>query len=121
MPHAHANIQACHSTALVTASWLMSVTPYLVFDRISALDPVESIFLPNKLFPDFQDNPMARLYKTDARLVDEIHTDGDCLESLRRTGHVDIYPGTYKGYGVWSQSTRKSMLWWMIAKHLTEI
>ena len=74
-------------------------------------DPAGPLFLPNKLFPDFQDNPMARLDKTDARLVDVIHTDGDCLGSFKRIGHIDIYPGTYKGYGVWSQSTRKSILW----------
>ena len=75
------------------------MTSSLVLDRIYAFNPAGPLFLPNKLFPDSQDNPMARLDKTDARLVDVIHTDGDCLGSFKMIGHVDIYPVTYKGYG----------------------
>ena len=35
------------------------MTSSLVLDRIYAFNPAGPLFLPNKLFPDFQDNPMA--------------------------------------------------------------
>lgn len=80
------------------------------FDRISAMDPAGPLFFNDVPYPwDYLNVTSAsRLTRTDARLVDVIHTDGDArylgyipqYGTLESAGTVDFYPGTGKGaYG----------------------
>ncbi|TRY70305.1 hypothetical protein TCAL_02452 [Tigriopus californicus] len=78
-------------------------------DRLSGLDPAGPLFCNDVPYPfhNLDIQPDARLGPHDAKLVDNIHTDGDArylgvlpqYGTMEPLGTVDFYPGQKGSYG----------------------
>lgn len=58
-----------------------------ILPRISGLDPAGPLW-----YSAFGNKEMDQIRKTDAQLVDIIHTDGNLSGTIRQTGTIDFWP-----------------------------